>query len=259
MQPRTGRPGTRPRSASVAAGGDRADRGGGTTSCRRSSRRLATRTGDAAGRSTRSAPAGGTRCRSGISRRGGGRRGRLQPADARARRASLRAQSAHRLAGSRADVLDTPSELDGTADLLYTGRGSLVWLQDLEPGPPPPPAARAGGPLVLSRGPPDRVAVRRRRGWQLDRDRLRLLRRAGGIEGLGAAVHRSAVDPRTGAGLEVRPILDARRGADALAGAGLRIERVAEHPTDWWGGHADVKPEERGRIPLSYSVVARRG
>ena len=45
----------------------------------------------------------------------------------------------------------------------------------------------------------------------------------------------------------------------ALAGAGLRFERIAEHPTDWWGGHDDVRPEERGRIPLSYSVVARRG
>ncbi|HYH93396.1 MAG TPA: class I SAM-dependent methyltransferase, partial [Candidatus Saccharimonadales bacterium] len=31
-----------------------------------------------------------------------------------------------------ADVLDTPRELDGTADLLYTGRGSLIWLQDLD-------------------------------------------------------------------------------------------------------------------------------
>src|SRR6266550_2252780 len=31
-----------------------------------------------------------------------------------------------------ADVLDTPHELDGTADLVYTGRGSLLWLQDLD-------------------------------------------------------------------------------------------------------------------------------
>jgi SAM-dependent methyltransferase len=30
------------------------------------------------------------------------------------------------------DVLDTPHDLDGTADLLYTGRGSLMWLQDLD-------------------------------------------------------------------------------------------------------------------------------
>jgi len=30
------------------------------------------------------------------------------------------------------DVLATPHDLDGTADLVYTGRGSLVWLQDLD-------------------------------------------------------------------------------------------------------------------------------
>src|SRR6476646_2530077 len=31
-----------------------------------------------------------------------------------------------------ADVLDAPAELDGTGDLLYTGRGALIWLQDLD-------------------------------------------------------------------------------------------------------------------------------
>src|SRR5215218_2925919 len=31
-----------------------------------------------------------------------------------------------------ADVLDTPHELDGTGDLVYTGRGALIWLQDLD-------------------------------------------------------------------------------------------------------------------------------
>ena len=43
----------------------------------------------------------------------------------------------------------------------------------------------------------------------------------------------------------------------ALLGADLRLERVSEHPIDWWGGHADARPEERGRIPLSFSIVAR--
>jgi SAM-dependent methyltransferase len=32
----------------------------------------------------------------------------------------------------RADVLDAPAELDGTADLVYTGRGALSWLHDLD-------------------------------------------------------------------------------------------------------------------------------
>ena len=32
----------------------------------------------------------------------------------------------------RSDVLQTPHELDGTADLVYTGRGALCWLQNME-------------------------------------------------------------------------------------------------------------------------------
>lgn len=30
------------------------------------------------------------------------------------------------------DVLDTPAELNGTADLVYTGRGAIYWLHDLK-------------------------------------------------------------------------------------------------------------------------------
>ena len=44
----------------------------------------------------------------------------------------------------------------------------------------------------------------------------------------------------------------------ALVRSGLRLEALAEHPTDWWAGHGDVRADERGRIPLSFSVVATR-
>lgn len=32
----------------------------------------------------------------------------------------------------RCDLLDTPHALDGAADLVYTGRGALNWLQELD-------------------------------------------------------------------------------------------------------------------------------
>ena len=53
----------------------------------------------------------------------------------------------------QADVLDTPHELDGAADLLYTGRGSLMWLAISMPG-------RRCSP----------VCSRRRVGWCSSRD-----------------------------------------------------------------------------------------
>ena len=96
-----------------------------------------------------------------------------------------------------ADVLDTPHDLDGTGDLVYTGRGAILWLQDLDAWAAVLRRLLApGGPARDLRRPPGRVAVRRRRGRPLDAHRLRLLRRARGLAGLGARVHRPAVDPR---------------------------------------------------------------
>jgi SAM-dependent methyltransferase len=158
------------------------------------------------------------------------------------------------------DVLDTPHELDGTADLLYTGRGSLMWLQDLDAW-----AAvlrrllSPTGRLVIFEGHPIE--------WLFD------------VDDHGRWI---ATDYDYFAGPEASKgwapeYIDALSIADddqswkfarawtlgeivtALARSGLVLERVAEHPTDWWGGHADAAPDEQGRIPLSFSVLARRG
>jgi SAM-dependent methyltransferase len=157
------------------------------------------------------------------------------------------------------DVLDVPHELDGTADLLYTGRGSLMWLADLDAW-----AAvlvrllSPTGRLVIFEGHPAE--------WLFDVD----------DEG-----HWIATDydyfggPEASRGwapeyIDRLSIPDGEQHwkfarawtlgqvVTAVARAGLRIDEVAEHPVDWWGGHGDVAAEERGRIPLSFSIVARR-
>ena len=158
------------------------------------------------------------------------------------------------------DVLDTPHELDGTADLLYTGRGSLIWLQDLDAW-----AAvlqrllSPTGRLVLFEGHPAE--------WLFDADEdgnwiaTDYDYFAGPEASKGWApeyIDRLSVDERDQSWKFARS-WTLGEILTAMLGAGLRLEQVAEHPTDWWGGHDDVQPEERGRIPLSFSVVARRG
>jgi SAM-dependent methyltransferase len=155
-----------------------------------------------------------------------------------------------------ADVLETPHHLDGTADLLYTGRGSLMWLQDLDAW------ARVlrrllapDGRLVIFEGHPAE--------WLFDVDE----------DGRWVATdYDYFAGPEASKGW-AREYIDRLSIDDddqhwkfarswtlgeivtALLGAGLRLDRLAEHPTDWWGGHADVRPEERGRVPLSFSVL----
>jgi hypothetical protein len=159
-----------------------------------------------------------------------------------------------------ADVLDTPLDLDGTGDLVYTGRGALIWLQDLDAW-----AAvvrrllSADGRFVVFDGHPVE--------WLFDVD----------DDGRWIATdYDYFAGPEASKGWAPEYI-DRLSVADddqhwkfarawtlgeivtALLRAGLDIREVAEHPVDWWGGHRDVRPADRGRIPLSFSIVATRG
>ena len=158
-----------------------------------------------------------------------------------------------------ADVLETPDELDGTADLLYTGRGSLIWLQDLDAWAAVVCRLLApGGRFVLFEGHPAE--------WLFDAD---------SDGGWIATDYDYFAGPEASKGWAPEYIdhlsLDDDEQAwkfarawtlgeivTAILGSGLTVERVTEHPTDWWNGHADVREDERGRIPLSFSVLARR-
>ena len=159
-----------------------------------------------------------------------------------------------------ADVLDAPAELDGTGDLVYTGRGALIWLQDLD--------AWAGvvrrllsteGRFVLFDGHPAE--------WLFDVDQ---------DGGWIVTDYDYFAGPEASKGwapeyIDRLSIADADQHwkfarawtlgevVTSLVRAGLALQEVVEYPVDWWGGHRDVRPEERGRIPLSFSIVATRG
>jgi SAM-dependent methyltransferase len=159
-----------------------------------------------------------------------------------------------------ADVLDTPHELDGTADLVYTGRGAIIWLQDLDAW-----AAvlrrllSPTGRLVIFDGHPAE--------WLFDADQ----------DGRWVATdYDYFAGPEASKGWEPAYIDHLSVAEDdqswkfarawtlgeivtALLGAGLRLETLTEHPVDWWAGHRDIRPELRGRVPLSFSITATRG
>jgi SAM-dependent methyltransferase len=158
-----------------------------------------------------------------------------------------------------ADVLDLPRVLDGTADLVYTGRGSIMWVQDLEAWASAlARLPRRGGRLVLFEGHPAE--------WLFDGDG------EGGwlLTGYDYFAGPEASRGWSPAYIERLSLPDAEQAwkfarawtlgevVTALLGSGLRVETVAEHPVDWYGGHRDVHPAQRGRLPLSFSVTARR-
>jgi SAM-dependent methyltransferase len=157
------------------------------------------------------------------------------------------------------DVLDTPHELDGTADLVYTGRGSLIWLQDLDAW-----AAvivrllSPAGRFVLFEGHPAE--------WLFDADEDGRWN-ATDYDYFGGPEASKGWAPEY---IDRLSLDDAEQSwkfarawtlgeiVTALLRADLRLDAVAEYPIDWWGGHGDVRAEDRGRIPLSFSITGRR-
>lgn len=158
-----------------------------------------------------------------------------------------------------ADVLDTPHELDGTGDLVYTGRGSLIWLQDLDAWAAVIARLLApGGRFVLFEGHPIE--------WLFDADETGQWMATDYDYFAGPEASRGWAPEY----IDHLSIPDAQQSwkfarawtlgevVTALLGTDIRLERVDEHPVDWWGGHDDVRLEERGRVPLSFSIVGRR-
>jgi SAM-dependent methyltransferase len=158
-----------------------------------------------------------------------------------------------------ADVLALPHDLDGTADLVFSGRGSVMWIGDLDGWAAGLARLVAhGGRLVMYDGHPAEWLFDGdgEGGWLLtDYDYF-----AGTEASRGwapAYIDRLSIPDSQQRWKYARP-WTLGEIVTALLGSGLRVERVTEHPVDWWGGHRDVGPEERGRLPLSFSVVAVR-
>ena len=155
-----------------------------------------------------------------------------------------------------ADVLATPHELDGTGDLVYTGRGSIIWLQDLDAWAAV--IARLLSPtgrFVLFEGHPAE--------WLFDVDEDgRWI--ATDYDYFGGAEASKGWAPEYIDRLSIAEADQSWKFArawtlgeviTALLGADLRLEAVAEHPIDWWGGHGDVR--DGGARPDPAVVLGR--
>jgi SAM-dependent methyltransferase len=158
----------------------------------------------------------------------------------------------------RCDVLDTPRSLDGTADLVYTGRGASCWIHDLDAW-----AAvayrllRPGGILSFFDDHP--------MSWIFDFDAEEYV--PSGIDYFTHA-ETSRGWPSVYLGDLGKPIEEHAIKYErlwtvsdlftALRGAGFVVERLGEHPERYWDAFPNLRPELRGRVPMTLSIIARR-
>ena len=159
----------------------------------------------------------------------------------------------------RCDVLDAPPSLDGTADLVYTGRGALCWLHDLQThAQVVARLLKPGGVYhVLDDHPFTNL-------YENESDSLVFL----GISYFGYS-EESVGWPSTYIGDTLgipaeHQSVKYERGwnlmdiTNALLGAGLTLEYLGEHPEPYWDKFPHLKPELVGRLPLTFSIRARK-
>ena len=149
----------------------------------------------------------------------------------------------------QADILETPHDLDGTADLVYTGKGALCWMMDL--GAWARVVARLLRPgglfFVHEAHPLDWVWDTHAEGYVLDPDHGDYF----------------SLEPRQ------RLFTPAVRNApryrqwtlgdvvNALVGAGLSVESLSEHPEPFWSQFPHVSEDTLRRLPHTFTLTAR--
>jgi len=166
------------------------------------------------------------------------------------------------------NVYDLPGPLAGeTFDVVYTGRGALGWLPDLEPWARTVAGfVRPGGIFYIHEGHPVMWAIADEQTTPND---LHLGFDYWGGETLSFPVEGSYADPTADVDAEVEHGWNHSLGeiVTALAGQGLRIELLDEKRELHWpapflvelpDGHHGFPPDQVGTVPLMYTLRARK-
>jgi SAM-dependent methyltransferase len=160
----------------------------------------------------------------------------------------------------QSDVLSVPEILDGVADLVYTGRGALPWVPDLDRWASViVRLLKPGGRLFVHEGHPlNRVWKEGATSHQLSEDGRRYFdehaRPNEGFPALAAARF-TPVDEAVPTAWEWQWTLG--EVVTAVVDAGLRLERLEEHPSHFWDQFSGIPQEEMARLPHTYSLLAR--
>lgn len=156
----------------------------------------------------------------------------------------------------RSDVLDTPHDLYGTADLVYTGKGAICWMTDLDAwAAVVAKILKPGGRLFLFEGHPlDFV-------WDEEADHF-VVKGSYFMPGPGAErgfPYEAALraDDSTPVELTSR-VWTIGQVVTAVVNAGLVIQHLEEFPAPFWDQFKCIEPELLDRLPHTFALIATK-
>ncbi len=148
------------------------------------------------------------------------------------------------------DILDTPHDLDGTADLVYTGKGALCWMMDLAAWAEVVARLLApGGLFFIYEGHPlDWVWDLEASGYQLDAQH-------------GDYFSAQGQDRLFSQQTQAKPYYRQWTLGEivtALCSAGLRVERLEEFPEPFWDQFPNLPTATLHCLPHAFALTARK-
>jgi SAM-dependent methyltransferase len=159
------------------------------------------------------------------------------------------------------DVLDTPHELDNSADLVYTGRGALPWIMDIQAwAGVVARVLKPGGRLYVFEGHPlDWV-------WDMGATTYQLSSQTGNYFSEAVVTDRGwplFSDPIQEHANKDRFHVHERQWTlgeimNSLIETGLRLERFEEHRDLFWNQFPHLPAELLGRLPHTFSLLMRK-
>jgi ubiquinone/menaquinone biosynthesis C-methylase UbiE len=159
------------------------------------------------------------------------------------------------------DVLDTPHELDSTADLVYTGKGALPWIMDIQAwAGVVARLLKPGGKLYVFEGHPlDWV-------WDMEATTYQMSSRTGNYFSEAVVTDRGwplFSDPIQEHANKDQFHVHERQWMlgeimNSLVAMGMCLERFEEYPDLFWNQFPHLPAELLGRLPHTFSLLMRK-
>ena len=158
----------------------------------------------------------------------------------------------------RCDLLDTPASLDGTADLVYTGRGALCWLQDLDSwARVVARLLKPGGLVSVFDGHPF-TWLFKPEASTYEYNGIDFFRHCESGVGWPDTYIGDIGIPAEQQARKYECLWPVSSVFQALTHAGLAVIHFGEHPNSYWEEFQHLRPELHGRIPNTFSLMARK-
>ncbi|MBC8063302.1 MAG: class I SAM-dependent methyltransferase [Chlorobia bacterium] len=161
----------------------------------------------------------------------------------------------------RSDIFDAPSEFDSTADLVYSGRGAVCWIMDLDRWASViHRLLKPGGKFYLFEGHPvSDLWTMEDSTYQLDPDYGDYFQEKT-IESVGwpTTYIGDLGKPEEEHAMKYERVWRTDQIVNAVIGAGLRLLKIEEHPDLFWDRFPKMDADLVRRTPQTLSLLAER-